>query len=180
MRGKGRLACFFREKKNRERLWLYGLFAVYVLLLIWVVIFKTRFELPRVREQREMNLIPFYYGGTGLNGATAYEAIANVFVFLPLGVYLCLMNIKKWLIPLMGFSSSLCFEMIQFAFAIGVCDVTDLFNNTVGTALGLVICAVLYRICRDKRRLEKIIMIAATALTAAAMIVFFLLMIIQL
>lgn len=177
MRGEKTPVRLFFEK-NREKLWLCGLFFVYALLLLWIVIFKARFELPRVRDERVLNLIPFYNGGEAHNRITVAESVANLFVFIPFGIYLGMLGVNKKLIPLFGFLCSLTFELVQYAFAIGVSDITDLFTNTVGTLTGLISYIVMCRVCKNKGRLDKTIMIVATALTAVSTAGFFILMVI--
>ncbi|MNC60760.1 VanZ like family protein [compost metagenome] len=58
---------------------------------------------------------------------------------------------------------SLSFEVIQFIFAMGRTDVTDILNNTLGGIIGIGISAILFKIF--KSRTVKIVNMLALALT---------------
>ena len=49
-------------KKNRKTgLLVPLLFAVYLALLIWIILFKLEFSISVLKTNRSINLIPFYY-----------------------------------------------------------------------------------------------------------------------
>ncbi len=151
--------------RHRHDVWGLWLLGIYLLMLVWVVIFKADFSLPFVREERVLNLIPFYYAPNDL-GNPFIEATLNVLVFIPLGAYAGMVGEKSYRAILGGFLLSLCFESIQFGLAIGVTDVTDLITNTSGTAIGVGLYALLTRICTKRARLDRILHIIATVCTA--------------
>ncbi|MEQ1761921.1 MAG: VanZ family protein [Pyrinomonadaceae bacterium] len=111
------------------------LFAAYLLILLWVVLFKLSYDpfgVIRDFQTRSLNLIPFAY-------ARNSEMVANLVAFIPFGVMLGV-NFKeltfRYKIAVI-FAFSLAVEIIQFALAIGVTDITDLIMNTLGGFIGL-------------------------------------------
>ncbi len=75
------------------------------------------------------------------------NVLLNVALFVPLGGLLPLLwkKCKQWYIAIpIGFGTSLTIELIQLIIRRGICDVDDLFANTLGTAIGfLCIMAIL-------------------------------------
>jgi glycopeptide antibiotics resistance protein len=111
------------------------LFAAYLLILLWLVLFKFSYDpiaVIRDFQSRRLNLIPFAY-------ARNSEMIANVIAFIPFGVMLGV-NFKqvhfRSKIALI-FAFSLAVEIIQYVLAIGAADITDLIMNTLGGLIGL-------------------------------------------
>jgi len=114
------------------------LFGVYILLLIWIILFKTSFsvsEFIALSKMRSISLIPFYYP-TEVNFHLR-EVIANILIFVPLGIYLKMLDTNSKKVILYGFVFSILLEISQFVFKIGACDITDVITNTLGTILGV-------------------------------------------
>ncbi|WP_275351543.1 VanZ family protein, partial [Enterococcus faecium] len=67
------------------------------------------------------------------------EMIDNVIIFIPFGLLLNVNFKEIGFLPKFAFVLvlSLTFEIIQFIFAIGATDITDVITNTVGGFLGL-------------------------------------------
>ncbi len=140
------------------------IFGIYVLILIWIVLFKTAFsfaEIQWLRIERSVNLIPFHYG-TDVGSVHTRETILNTLVFVPLGLFCRVLNISGKKTVLYGYGSSFAFELCQFAFAIGASDITDIITNTLGTVVGVFLYALLRKIFHDKQRTDKIINVTAT------------------
>ncbi|WP_026574226.1 glycopeptide resistance protein VanZ-A [Bacillus sp. UNC438CL73TsuS30] len=116
-----------------------GLLALYLVILIWLVLFKLQYNILTVftYHHRSVNLIPFAAPSI-VNGSFG-EMIENVIIFIPFGLLLNV-NFKN-----VGFLAkfalilvlSLTFEFIQFIFAIGATDITDVITNAGGGFLGL-------------------------------------------
>ncbi|MED1471957.1 glycopeptide resistance protein VanZ-A [Bacillus salipaludis] len=116
-----------------------GLLALYLVILIWLVLFKLQYNILSVFDyhHRSVNLIPFAAPSI-VNGSFS-EMVENVIIFIPFGLLLNV-NFKR-----VGFLPkftlilvlSLTFEFIQFIFAIGATDITDVITNAVGGFLGL-------------------------------------------
>jgi len=112
--------------------------AVYLLILFWLVLFKLSFDLSWVEYQtRSLNLIPF----ADFSRANVTEMVYNFVAFVPFGLLLSV-NLKRanlWRRLAFIFMFSLVIEVIQFVFAIGITDITDVIMNTLGGFLGLML-----------------------------------------
>ncbi len=125
-------------------------FFVYFILLTWLVLFKfatSISELPRIRG---INFIPFHYAQE--TSTHLKEVLYNIIIFVPLGVYVQIFKdkwnmMKKIMVILL---SSILFETIQYAFAIGASDITDLIGNTMGGIIGIYLCMLLRKIAPKK------------------------------
>jgi glycopeptide antibiotics resistance protein len=112
------------------------LFALYLLTLLWLLLFKFSFDISSVllhHQTRTLNFIPF------VAGSHLSEMIDNLIVFVPFGLLMGI-NFKQitfWrkLAYISIFSCVI--EIIQYIFAIGVTDVTDVIMNTLGGLVGL-------------------------------------------
>ncbi|HBL4896038.1 TPA: glycopeptide resistance protein VanZ1, partial [Clostridioides difficile] len=79
------------------------------------------------------------------------EIILNVAIFVPFGIYVCMLKeewsfIKK-VIPI--FITSLVFETLQYIFALGASDITDLIGNTLGGIIGIAVFMLLSKIFKN-------------------------------
>ena len=77
-----------------------------------------------------------------LKDISSFTSIAlNILLYYPLGYLLHVLfpRLKGWQIVLIGFGASLCTEISQYVMKMGWCEVDDLINNTLGTAIGLLI-----------------------------------------
>ena len=120
-----------------------GLLVLYLVTLTWLVLFKLTFNISRVLNyhHRSLNLVPF--GASKIvNGRIDFgEMILNCVFFIPFGLLLNV-NFKKTgffpkLACILVFSVSA--ELIQYMFAIGATDITDVITNTVGGFIGLIL-----------------------------------------
>ena len=141
------------------------LFTVYILALIWVVMFKASFTfsdiLALVKNVR-INLIPFFRGGTFV--LFKREILLNVIVFVPLGLFLRMLDVSAGKSVLYGFLTSLLFECCQLVTRMGTFDTTDLVTNTAGTAIGVLIYLLVRLIFKEKTTAHRAInVIASTA-----------------
>lgn len=114
-----------------------ALFALYLLVLLWLILFKLSLDLSPILayQTRTVNWIPFALSSF----AVSREVLYNCVVFIPFGLLLSV-NLKRtrfWPKLAVMFVFSLAAETAQFVFAIGVTDITDLITNTLGGFLGL-------------------------------------------
>jgi glycopeptide antibiotics resistance protein len=135
------------------------LFAAYLFILLWLVLFKFSYDpfaVIRDFQTRSLNLIPFA-------SAHKSEMIANIVAFIPFGVMLgvsfkqAAFRYKTALI----LAFSLAVEIIQYALAIGVADITDIIMNTLGGFMGLAVYDVASKHTND-RHLDRCILVAGT------------------
>lgn len=105
------------------------------------------FSLLKNMNDRSINLIPFAESVTINGKADISEILLNVIVFIPFGIYISMLH-KPWnfiqkIIPI--FCVSLLYEVLQYAFAIGGSDITDLIGNTLGGIIGMILFFTLIR-----------------------------------
>lgn len=81
------------KKKEKINYTVPILFLLYLALLIWIILFKLQFSILDLDRVREINLIPFYYEHEVTFHAT--EVLQNVLIFMPFGIYLCLLLPKS-------------------------------------------------------------------------------------
>ncbi|NRD79852.1 glycopeptide resistance protein VanZ-A [Bacillus sp. BRMEA1] len=116
-----------------------GLLAFYLVILSWLVLFKLQYNILSVfnYHHRSLNLIPFASPSI-VNGSFS-EMFENVIIFIPFGLLLNVNFNKVGFLPKFAFILvlSLAFELIQFIFAIGATDITDVMTNSIGGFLGL-------------------------------------------
>ncbi len=126
---------------------------VYVGMLIWLVLFKLTFHISTIlaHQHRTLNLIPFA-APSMVDGRMNYgEMVLNCLFFIPFGLLLSV-NFKKvgfW--PKLAVIGAFSFtaELIQYVFAIGVTDITDLLMNTLGGFIGLTLYSLSNRFVKD-------------------------------
>lgn len=161
---------------KKEKYLTSVLFGIYFSILIWIILFKgnVTFEFGYYRK---INLIPFG-GSLIVNGKFQLnEIIKNIIIFVPFGVYICILKPKwsfiKKSIP--AFITSLVLEILQYILAIGATDITDLMGNTLGGIIGIGFYYLLAKLLKEKT--NKFINILAF-ITTIIVIVFLALLII--
>ena len=157
------------DKAKRHDTLALVLFTIYFLVLIWIILFKLHFSFEEMDRVRLINLIPFQGSGIGPN------EIYNILFFIPLGIYICMLTnrwpfIKKVIVIL---CVSVVFEILQFVFAIGRTDVTDLFCNALGGLTGIGMYELLFKLLKEKT--NKVMNIILLVLTICIVLFFVLL-----
>lgn len=135
----------------RARTSLVVLFAVYLFLLAWIVLWKLEFPWLGEEGQRVIKLVPFV-PGTGTGASDPLEVVANVVLFVPFGLYLGLLAPpwSWWKAASAVAAASLGLEIAQYILAVGSSDVTDLIANTAGGLAGFGLLAVARRTLRAR------------------------------
>ena len=129
-------------------------FILYGAILIWIVLFKMAVsltELQWLEGIRAINTQPFRYSIIDGRYPTT-DSVLNVVIFIPLGVYLRMLERPLLRTILWGGLLSVAFEICQYALAIGVADVTDVITNTAGVAIGVCLYALAHVIPIKRRR----------------------------
>ncbi|XBX04429.1 VanZ family protein [Enterocloster clostridioformis] len=138
------------------------LFVIYLGALVWIIVFKLQFSLSNIDKARSINFIPFKGSGIVNRKINISEIINNAIIFIPFGIYLQMLkrdwNFLKCFLTFFGVS--FIFEVIQYVFAIGRSDITDIIENTLGGCIGILI----YYICKwiFKEKIDKVFYILAT------------------
>ena len=139
-------------KDNRQNNLTRILFAVYFIILVWILLFKMSFSIDELYKNRSINIIPFM-GSVIVNGRVYIsEIINNIVVFIPVGIYVCMLK-KDW--PILkkisvGFFISLGIEVLQFVLSIGATDITDLIGNTFGGMVGILVFYLFSKVFKNK------------------------------
>lgn len=137
------------------------LFCIYILLLIWIVLFKCNiylsitngyfeFKTLTLKERFDYYLIPFidYINNDSTQTFIKFkDGILNVIVFIPLGLYLSffIKNNKFIKVIFYTFLISLLFEIIQLFSLLGSFQTEDLILNTFSGLLGYIIYKIIYK-----------------------------------
>lgn len=132
-----------KSKKNT-----LGLLVFYLVALTWIILFKLQFSIADLPHLRNINLIPFA-GSVIVNGTIDFsEIIQNVLAFIPYGLFVHILwekkPILKQFLPIV--CTSFLFEIVQFIFAIGGTDITDIITNSLGGFLGIVLAIGIFKI----------------------------------
>ena len=138
----------FRSTKQKRA--AYTVFGIYLVLLAWLVLFKFATSLSELPSIRGINVIPFYYDQE--TSVHLKEVLYNIIVFIPLGVYIQILK-EDWKIEMKCmavFLTSFLFEAVQFIFAIGASDITDIIGNTMGGIIGIFFCILMKKITPKK------------------------------
>jgi glycopeptide antibiotics resistance protein len=158
------------DKTKRNDTLTLLLFIIYLLVLIWIIFFKLHFSFAEMDRIRIINLIPFQDSGLGAN------EIYNILFFIPFGIYISMLK-NKWsfiIKVIIILCYSLSFEILQFIFAIGRTDVTDLLCNTLGGITGIGIYELSFKLF--KNRTNKVMNIILLVLTVCTLLFFALLL----
>ncbi len=162
-------------KKKKITLFLASL---YLIILTWIILFKMQFSLENLYTVRNINLVPFGESVI-INGKIDFdEIIDNIIVFIPVGLYFQMLKRNARIGKKIGIIAGISFiyEILQYVFAIGRADITDLIGNTLGGILGLGIYEVFYRFCKNEEKVNRIL--NGLAMVGSVFVVAFLILLI--
>lgn len=125
-----------------------GLLIFYLIALSWIIIFKLQFSIADLPHLRNINLMPFGESVI-VNGTVHYdEIIQNLLAFIPYGLFIHILwedrSLLIQFIPII--CTSLFFEIVQFIFAIGASDITDLITNSLGGIIGVFVAIAISKV----------------------------------
>lgn len=161
---------------RRRRGILILAFAVYLVLLAWVVLFKL--EVPWIGDaaglERPIKLLPFVPSGDA-GASTPGEMLINLVLFVPFGLFVGAFAPawSWWRAGLVAFVTSLALETVQHLISTGSFDTTDLIVNTAGALVGWSIFVVVRR--RSGERASVVmtrVCVVVSALALVAVIAF--------
>lgn len=162
-------------RKNSKLLGV--LFVIYIILLIWIIMFRLSFSISSIHRVREINLIPFNYGVVHAGDIPIFETLLNILIFLPFGIYLKMFGFDNKKIVFTGFWVSLLFEVSQYIFRLGSSDITDIIANTLGMVVGIFLYFIFRKIFKNDDRVNKIFLVLATIVSVIMVVFFFWLLI---
>lgn len=154
------------KKRQKSNILVSVLFVVYLALLVWIILFKLQFSIHELDTIRRVNLIPFYYENEIGIGFHLKEALGNVVIFIPFGIYLSMTG-QAWKTAgkvLFIFGASFTLEAAQYILAIGGSDITDIITNTFGGFLGLGVYFAAEKLF-GRERAERVFTILAAVVT---------------
>jgi glycopeptide antibiotics resistance protein len=138
------------------------LFIIYLVALYWILLFKLGVRFSYMGNRR-VNLIPFSEPLI-LNGKIDVgEIILNVVIFVPLGIYAGIL-FERWIFGkklFFFFLISVMVEGLQFIFAVGAFDITDLITNTLGGIFGFMIFKAIEKAFNNSVKAQKFINLIA-------------------
>jgi len=153
---------------------LVGLFAIYLVLLVWLVLWK--FDMPYTdATARVVKLIPFVSNLPEFGPSQPAEVAANLLIFVPFGVYLGLIarSWPWWKSAAVMAAASAGLEIAEYVLAVGSTDVTDVIVNTVGGIAGLVLVAAIRSLLRERTTVVMTRMLSILTLLAMLAIALF-------
>lgn len=108
---------------------------------------------------RRINLIPFYHDNQVSLKNILDEMISNIIIFIPLGAIIKSIlydeTLRKYIAIVI--SIPLMIETMQYILSIGIFDITDLINNSMGIILGMLFYDFLMKRFSSKFKLDKLI-----------------------
>lgn len=132
-----------------------GLLIFYLAALTWIIVFKMQFSMELLGHIRNINLIPFGQSVIVNGHIQIQEIVQNALAFVPYGLLIHVLLDRKpflWqLLPIV--LTSLIYEAVQYIFAIGASDMTDLIMNSLGGLIGIGIAVILSKIFRKNWKL---------------------------
>lgn len=158
-------ACREKRRLDTARELAVNLFAAYIIFLFAITVFRYGIHperwLSRPDPFSTVNLRPFvhtiklYYAST--KWYIIYNMLGNILWFVPFGILFPLCGRKKrgfFLTVLCGALCSLAIEALQLVFSTGISDIDDIIFNTVGTAIGALLCTAargILKVCKKRK-----------------------------
>lgn len=132
------LFMFVVKKKHRKPILLTGAMA-FSLYVIYAMTLLDRID----SGEPSLNLQLFWTWKKAIFEGSQYHwylIIGNILLFIPFGVTFSLMLPKKtrkwWLVTLVGLLVSIVIEGAQYYLHLGLCELDDVFHNTLGMLAG--------------------------------------------
>ena len=83
------------------------------------------------------------------------QMFCNVLLFIPFGAVLKLLGLNTRLILLFGFTFSCSIELFQYLLKLGLCELDDVFHNTLGTLIGIFTGNWIRKQCRKRLEIDR-------------------------
>ena len=98
-----------------------------------VIIYMTIIRKLPLGTDHQLNLQLFWSYGRWKAADIRWQVYMNVFLFIPFGFFLRGKAIKTLLI---AFVLASAIEVAQYIFCLGLCELDDIFHNTLGAMIG--------------------------------------------
>ncbi len=155
------------------RRWIAILFIIYIIYLIWAVLFKFSFSYAEIPFRRQsVNLNPlFMLNGPRVSQVFIREKLMNILIFIPFGTYLYLLGSRRFLPNfLVMLLTSVLFEIIQYAFSLGTCDIADIITNAFGGVVGYMLAKMTFAISGKEEKMTVHFAVMAAVITPIVII----------
>lgn len=131
---------------SKLRLWWCILFIIYLLLLAFITVISRR----DIQQSVVVREIRFHYVFLSRPDAgLPWEDVANVILFIPMGVFLYGLAAGKihWFgcVAVIAFYSA-AIEFSQYILQCGFCDINDFMNNVLGGVVGYILCCGVFKL----------------------------------
>ena len=120
-----------KERINKKTVLICFLVAYTVFILCKTLLLRNPYEGNHLRLE--------LFWSYKVVGKQFNQIICNVLLFIPFGVVLRLLGINTLVTLLIGFTFSCSIELLQYLLKLGLCELDDVFHNTLGTLIGLLI-----------------------------------------
>lgn len=127
----------------------------FIAVFVIFVLHETVFSRP-ITKDFKYNFQPFWSYSAITNGKKYLikEHFLNVALFIPMGVSLwfALKQKQWWKAMAIGCIVSICIEMMQLLLKRGLCELDDVFHNTLGTIIGFGLVSLVSRFFQRKNK----------------------------
>lgn len=162
------LPALWRARQRKGHTFIvYAVFAVYLFANLYLTLLSREesskfsydlelFSVYRQSFQRDTGILGtirrlltggFPAGIQPEDSKSLESAVLNILLYVPMGCLLPIVwpKLGTAAVILIGFLSSLATETTQLVFRLGLFEADDLFNNTLGTILGVLLCLLMIR-----------------------------------
>ncbi len=141
----------FRRKLSYHSYIGIVLLSFYQMFLFWITIIERT---PKTQYSYELALFWSYRNAFADHPELLWENFWNVVLFVPIGILLTVIFARKvpfskekiknryFLVPVSAFLLSMIIESIQLVTRRGLFEFDDIFHNTLGGVIGLLLCLV--------------------------------------
>ena len=154
-----------RKKYNDEKKFPWGKAVLIVVFLAYLVVLDYATIGRSGYHGTQVNFHLFRAWRTAWNNYSVkswLNVLLNILLFVPLGFFVPILSkrFRKWYYMLgLGFGVSLWIEGLQLLLARGICDVDDLFCNTLGTMIGCFLILAIFSITgKEKHRIRNFVL----------------------
>lgn len=131
-------------QKNKTIKWLFiGAAVLYTLIILYLTVIGRRSY-----HGSHIQLEPFWsYRIPG----EYKQIVLNILLFIPYGGLLYLCFNKKWPVIVTALGLSVTVEVLQYLLRVGLCEIDDIFHNTLGVIIGMLAVILFKRILQNKQ-----------------------------
>ncbi len=147
----------FKKKYKNEKRFPFGMIILYLMFAGYLFVVISATILRKTGGScREYNFHLFRAWLESWNNFSIKNwanVLLNIAMFVPLGVLLPLIwkKCRKWYVSIpIGFGFSFLIELVQLIICRGICDVDDLFANTLGAVVGFFLIMAVLSLFNEK------------------------------